>query len=65
MNKTAPNHPANPSPATSPAIPRAKTMLVQSKSDPVHFGYPIPRLYTPPTEADRLAEEPERWDGLS
>lgn len=65
MKKTSLNLSADPSAAISPLIPLAKTMLVQAKSDPTHFGYPIPRQYTPPTEADRQTEEPERWDGLS
>lgn len=30
------------------------------------FGYPSPKqVYLPPTDAERAAEDVERWDGLS
>ena len=45
---------------------RPRTLAVQGKTSGVStFGYPSPRQYHAPTDADRMSEEAERWDGLS
>ena len=44
--------------------PRPRIITAQAKS--TSFGYPSPKsAYCPPTDADRMAEDVERWDGLS
>jgi hypothetical protein len=50
-----------------PTWARPATTSAKAKADPRGFGYPSarPQFYHPPTDVDRTAEEPERWDGLS
>jgi hypothetical protein len=52
-------------PVADNAWQRPRTLNVQARTTACSFGYPSPRPYHAPTDADRLAEEPERWDGLS
>ena len=44
---------------------RERVPSLRAKSDAKPFGYPSVRQYHPPTEAERMAEDVERWDGLS